>query len=42
MESRKMVWINLFAGQEQRRRCRERICEHSGERREWDELREER
>ena len=26
-----MVLMNLFAGQEQRRRCREQICERSGE-----------
>ena len=37
MESTKMVLMNLFAGQEQRLRRRERICGHSRERREWDE-----
>ena len=30
MESRKMVLMNLFAGQEWRCRCREWTCRHSG------------
>ena len=29
MEPRKMVLMNLFAGQEWRHRCREQICGHS-------------
>ena len=28
-ESREIVQTNLFAGQEQSRRCREQLCEHS-------------
>ena len=39
MESRKMVLMNLFAGQEKRCSCRERTCGHSGGRGGWDELR---
>ena len=39
--SRKMAPMNLFAGQEQRRKCREHTCGHSGERRAWDELRDQ-
>ena len=31
MESRKMVQVNLFAGQEQRHRHREWTCGHGGE-----------
>ena len=38
MESRKMVLINLFAGQEQTPRHREQTCGHSGRRRGWDEF----
>ena len=38
MESRKLVLMNLLAGQEQRHRCREQLCGHSGGRR-WDKLR---
>ena len=40
MESRKMVLMNLFAGQRWRCRHGEQTCEHSGGRRGWDELRE--
>ena len=40
MESRKMVLMNLFAGQQWRRRCREQICGHSLGGRGWDELKE--
>ena len=41
MESGKMILMNLFAGQQWRRRHREEICGHGGEgRRERDELRE--
>ena len=32
MESRKMVQMNVFAGQEERHRCREWMCGHMGER----------
>ena len=39
MESRNMVFLNLFAGREWRCRCREWICEHSGGGKVWDELR---
>ena len=39
MESRQMVLMNMFAGQEYRHRCRKWACGHSGERRGWDELR---
>ena len=35
-ESRKMVLMNLSAGQQWRCRRREQICGHSGGRREWD------
>ena len=35
---RKMVQMNLFAGQEYRHRCRERICGHRAERGGWEEL----
>ena len=41
MESRKMVPMNLFAGQEHRHRHREQTCGHSGRRSGWDELREQ-
>ena len=40
MESRKMVLMNLFAGQQWKHRQREQMCGHSWERRVWDELRE--
>ena len=40
MESRKMVLINLSAGQLGRYRHREQTYGHDGERRGWDELRE--
>ena len=40
MESRKMVRMNLFAGQRWRCRHGEQTCEHSGGRRGGDELRE--
>ena len=39
MESRKMVLMNLLAGQQWRHRNREQTCGHSGARRGWDELR---
>ena len=38
VEPRKMVQMNLFAGQEYRRRCRERTCGHRAERGGWEEL----
>ena len=31
MESRKMVQMNVFAGQEERHRCREWMCGHRGQ-----------
>jgi len=31
MESRKMVLMNLFSGQQRRNRHREQICGHGGE-----------
>ena len=40
MESRKMILMNLFAGQEWRHRHREQTCGHSRGRRGRDELRE--
>ena len=40
LECRKMVPMNLFAGQGKRHRHREQTCGHSRERREWEELRE--
>ena len=40
MDSRKMVLMNLFAGQQWRRRHRDQICGHSVGRRGWDELKE--
>ena len=39
IESRKMVLMNLFAGQQWRHRHREQICDTGG-RTVWDELRE--
>ena len=39
MESRKMVLMNLLAGQQGRHRNREETCGHSGARRGWDEWR---
>ena len=39
MESRKMVLMNLFSGQQWRYRHREQTCGHSGGRREWAEWR---
>ena len=36
MESRKMLLINLFSGQELRYRCREHTCGHSRGRRRLD------
>ena len=39
MESRKMVLINLFAGQQWRRIHRKQTCGHSGVRTGWDKLR---
>ena len=41
MESRKMVLMNLFAGQQWRCKHREQTCGHNGRRREWDKLREQ-
>ena len=41
MESRKMIVMNLSAGQRWRRRHREQTFGHSAGRRGWDELREE-
>ena len=40
MESRKMVLMKLFAGQQRRRRQKEQTCGNSGERRGRDELRD--
>ena len=40
MESRKIVVVNLFAGQQWSCRHREQTCGHGEGRREWDELRE--
>ena len=40
MESRKMVLMKLFVGQQWRRRHREQTCGHSRGRRGWDGLRE--
>ena len=41
MESRKVVLLNLFVGQEKRHRHREHTCGHSWGRRGWDEWREQ-
>ena len=41
MDSRKMVLMSPFSGQQWRRRHREQTCGHSGGRTGWDELREE-
>ena len=41
MESRKMVLMNLFAGQQWKCRCREQTCWHRQGRRERDEWREQ-
>ena len=41
MESRKMVLMNLLAGQQWRYRHREQACGRNGKRRGLDELREE-
>ena len=40
MESRKMVMMNLFSGQQWRCKHREHTCGHSVGRRGWDEWRE--
>ena len=40
MESRKMVLMNLFAGQQWKHTHRDQTCGHSEGRRGWDELRE--
>ena len=40
VDSRKMVLMNLFAGQEYRRKHREWACGHSRGRRGWDKLKE--
>ena len=37
-----MILINLFSGEQGRRRHREQTCGHSRGRRGWDELREQR
>ena len=42
MESRKIVLMDLFAGQLWRRRHREETGGHNRGRREWDELRTQR
>ena len=39
MESRRIVLMNQFAGQQWRCRYREQICEYSTGRKEWDEPR---
>ena len=41
MESRKMVLMDLFAGQQRRHSCKELTFEFSGRSREWDDLREQ-
>ena len=41
MESRKMVPMNLSAGQEQRHRHRKQACGHSRGRRRWDKLKKQ-
>ena len=41
MESRKMILMNLFAGQQWRHRHREQTSGHRGGRRGWDEWREQ-
>ena len=40
MESRKMVLMNLSAGQQRRHRHKEEPFGHSGGRRGWDDLRD--
>ena len=40
MESRKMVLMNLFAGQQWRRKHREQTSGHSEGRSGWEELRD--
>ena len=40
MESKRMVPMSLYAGQEQRHRHREQTCGHSGGRRGQDKYRE--
>ena len=40
MESRKMVLMNLFAGQQWRHRGREQTGGHGGGRKRWGKLRE--
>ena len=37
MKSRKMVLMNLLAGQQWRCRCKQKTCGHNGERRGWEE-----
>ena len=39
MRPRKMILMNLFAGQEQRRSHREKTCGHSEGKRGWNKLR---
>ena len=41
MESRKMVLMNLLLGQQWKCKHKEQTYGHSGERRGWDDLREE-
>ena len=41
MESRKMVMMNLFAGQQRRCRLKEQTFAHSEEGRGWEDLREQ-
>ena len=40
MESRKMVQMNVFAGQQWRSRHRKQTCGHSGGRGVWNKLKE--
>ena len=40
MESRKMVLMILFRGQQRRHRCKEQTYSHSAGGRGWDDLRE--
>ena len=41
MESRKMVLMILFSGEQRRHRHNGQIFGHSGERRGWDDLKEQ-
>ena len=40
MESRKIILMKLSTGQQWKHRHREQTSGHSGEKREWDKLRE--